>query len=81
MNVKEQLNRIILSWWFQWSWTVMMALVLIWNISTGSSIGVLISLLGLIAMLFALHKHWETQVMLRNQRNREKTRQWTEDDL
>jgi hypothetical protein len=31
-------------------------------------------------MMFSMHKHWETQIVLRK-RNREIERQWTEDDL
>lgn len=78
MNVKEQLNRIILSWWFQIMWAVVCLIMLIWNVLSGSPIGTLVSVAALAAMMFAMHKHWETQIMLRN-RNRE--RQWTEDDL
>jgi hypothetical protein len=78
--VKKLLGRVVLTWWFQITWAIVCIIILIWNVSTGNPIGVLVSLLAVIAMMFSMHKHWETQIVLRK-RNREIERQWTEDDL
>ncbi|UDL16630.1 membrane protein [Arthrobacter phage Atuin] len=77
--VKRKIEKLALSWRFQWLWTGVMFLVLIWNLFTGATIGILISLAGLGCMAYTIHTHWamEQREKIRQQR----IRQWTEDDL